>query len=49
MFSGRVSEKVTKELLITKDTITAVIQNYKDTKKITLKRNKNRRNIKEKN
>lgn len=36
--SSRVSTKVTRELLKTKDTLTAVMEHYKDTNKIVIKR-----------
>ena len=37
--SSKVSDKVTRELLKTKDTLAVVIENYKQTNEIIIKRN----------
>lgn len=47
--SSQVSEKVTRELLKIKDTLSVVIENYQDTNEIVLKRNPNQSHYKHKN
>ena len=46
--SSKVSDKVTRELLKIKDTLVVVMENYKDTHEIVLKRSRNSANYKSK-